>query len=158
MQKAKTVACAGMIILAANMTAQGEVACEREPIAMLLSPDNKWVALVREGECSNGAGVVVSTDIVQLVPREVLETIRLTRSPDQPEHENDVLVVDYYGRFEYRPVLKWLSSRELQITIPNISGVGSRKSNYHDVAIAIRFEPDDPAAREKWRQERGLPK
>jgi hypothetical protein len=123
---------------------------------MALSPDNRWVALVREGECTSGL-VTVSTDTVQLLPREALQSVSLATSPEKAEHENDVLVVDYYGRFENRPVLKWLSPQQLQITIPNISGIGLRKDSYRDVRIAVRFDPDDAPARAKWRRERGLP-
>ena len=38
-------------------------------------------------------------------------------------------------------------------TIPNISGVGLQKSSYDGVDIVIKYEPDDAAAREKWRKE-----
>jgi hypothetical protein len=145
-----------MISLGAVSASYGGEDCERETIAMTSSPDGKWMALVREGECSDGRIVTVSTDTVQLVPRSSLETIPLERSPDQPRHENDVLVVDYYGHFESRPVLQWLSPRQLQVTIPNLSGIGMQKSSYQDVAIVLRFDPDDPVAREKWRKQRDL--
>lgn len=157
MYKVIRAICSAIMLLGAAFTAQARAACVRQTIAMSFSPDDRWVALVREGECSNGASVTVSTDTVQLVPRKAIDTVSLARLPDKSQHENDVLVVDYYGRFENRPLLKWVSRRQLQIIIPNISGIGLRKSNYHDIAIAIRFDPDDPAAREKWRKERGLP-
>jgi hypothetical protein len=112
--------------------------------------------LVREGVCFSG-NVTVSTDTVQLVPREASDAVKLPMSADEPSHENDVLVVDYYGHFENRPVLRWLAPQELQVTIPNISGIGLHKDSYRDVKISIRYEPDDPAARERWRKEHGLP-
>jgi hypothetical protein len=134
----KAATCSIAMLLTA--TARGEAACERETIAMLLSPDNKWVALVREGVCTGGR-ITVSTDTVQLVPRDKLESIGLAHSPDEPQHENDVLVVDYYGHFENRPLLEWLSQNELQITIRNRKGVGLQKDNYQGLAIKLRSSP-----------------
>ena len=145
--KAGTAICSAILVFSTTPPAIAEATCERETIAMSASPDNQWIALVREGECFNGP-VTVSTDTVQLLPRAALDAVSLARSPDKPEHENDVLVVDYYGRSENRPLLKWLSPRELQATIPVRSGIGLKKSTYHDVAITVRLEPDDPPARE----------
>jgi hypothetical protein len=153
MHEAKVMVASTMIMLSAVTASRGEATCERETIAMTSSPDAKWVALLREGECSEGF-VTVSTDTVQLVPRDSLNTIKLERSPDQPTHENDVLVVDYYGHVENRPVLQWLSARQLKVTIPNLSGIGMQRSSYDDVAIVVKFDPDDPLAREKWKRER----
>jgi hypothetical protein len=153
----KMAVCSGFMVLCEAITAHGEVACNREPIAMLLSPDNAWVALVHEGECSDGGFANTSTDVVKLVRREAIGAVELAPSPDRPDHENDVLVLDYYGHFEYRPVLKWLSARELQLTVPNISAIGLQKTSYQDVTIVVRYEPDNPTAREKWRKENRLP-
>ena len=155
-RKSRTAMCAVLALLSAALSARAGAICERETIAMSVSPDNRWVALVREGECSSGS-VTVSTDTVQLLPREALQSVSLAQSSDNAEHENDVLVVDYYGRFQNRPILKWLSPQQLQITIPNISGIGLRKDSYHELGIAVRFDPDDAIARAKWRSEHGLP-
>jgi hypothetical protein len=116
-----------MIMVSAVTASRGEVTCERETIAMTSSPDGKWVALVREGECSDGRIVTVSTDTVQLVPGGSLNSNQIGTVPDQPTHENDVLVVSDYGRFENRPVLQWLSPRQLKVTIPNLSEIGIQK-------------------------------
>jgi hypothetical protein len=136
--------------------ARGELECERQTISALVSPDNAWIALVQEGVCSDGGLVTISTDTVQLERRDLADTIYLAPRPDKAEHENDILVVDYYGHAENRPVTQWLSPSELQITIPNISGVGLHKSSYQGVDIILRYEPNDPAAREKWQNEHGL--
>ena len=141
-----------MALFSATISAQAE--CERETIAALPSPDGKWIALVREGWCSDGGFVTVSTDSVRLVPHAAAETVTPALSADEPTHEGDVLVVGDYGRPENRPAPKWLSLRELQITIPNISDVGLRKDGYRDVHISVRHEPDDPAARAAWEKQR----
>jgi hypothetical protein len=75
---------------------------------------------------------------------------------EEPDYEGDVLVVDDYGSSRSRPLLQWLSPRKLQITIPNISGVGLQKNNYQGVDVVIKYEPDDPVARDTWKRERGL--
>ena len=84
--------------------------------------------------------------------------MKLGSSPDQVEHDNDVLSVDYYGHFENRPILKWTSPQDLQITVPNLSTVGLKKNSYQGLVVTLKYDPDDPAAREKWRTEHGLPK
>jgi hypothetical protein len=99
--------------------------------------------------CSDGGFLTVSTDTVQLARHEVTDVVHLAPRPDEPEHDNDILVVDYYGHPENRPLIQWLSSRELQITIPNLSGVGLRKSSYKGVDIVLKYQPDDQSAREK---------
>lgn len=135
--------------------AQDVLSCERETIAKSVSPDQAWVALVQEGMCTSGQ-VAVSTDTVRLERFSKTKEIPLGSRFEKAEYENDVLVVDYYGRSEARPIVNWLSPRKLQVTIPNISGVGLQKSNYQDVEIIIKYDHDDPVAREKWRKERGL--
>src|SRR5258705_11401525 len=141
----------GFISLDGAATAQGDLPCERETIALSVSPDETWVALVQEGMCISGR-ITVSTNTVRLARRDSMNEMSLVSRPERPEYENDVLVVDYYGRPETRPLLHWLSPRKLQITIPNISGVGLQKGSYQDV----EHEPDDPVAREKWQKKRGL--
>ena len=114
------------------------------------------MALVQEGACSDGALVTISTDTVRLAQRALTDAIQLAPSVEKPEYENDILVVDHYGHPENRPLIQWISHQKLQITIPNISGVGLQKSSYQGVDMVIKYEPDDPAARERWQKERGL--
>jgi hypothetical protein len=144
------------LVLSISAAAAEDLLCERQTVAVLVSPENIWVALVEEGVCVSGP-VTVSTDTVRLVRRNSTSQILLAPRPEKPEQENDVLVVDYYGHAENRPNLRWLSPGKLQITIPNISAVGMQKTTYQGVDVVIKYEPDDPAAREKWRKERGLP-
>jgi hypothetical protein len=100
--------------------------------------------------------MTVSTDTVRLVRWDSTSQISLAPRPEKPEQENDILVVDHYGRDENLPNLRWLSPGKLQIAIPNISAVGMQKTKYQQVDIVIAYEPDDPAARERWRKDRGL--
>lgn len=148
----------GFMPLDGAAMAQGDLPCERGTIALSVSPDKTWVAFVLEGMCISGR-ITVSTNTVRLARRDSMNEISLVSRPEKPEYENDVLVVDDYGHPENRPLLHWLSLRKLQITIPNISGVGLQKSSFQDVDIVIKHEPDDLAARGKWQTERGqMPK
>ena len=135
--------------------AREHLPCERGTIALSISPDNNWVALVEEGVCASGA-ITVSTDTVRLARRDSTDHVSLSPRRAEPERKNDVLVVDYYGHAQSRPVLRWLLPNRLEITIPNISGVGLQKASYQGVEIVIKYEPNDPVAREKWWKERGL--
>jgi hypothetical protein len=148
---------AAVILVNTLAPARGEVECQRETISAMVSPDNAWVALVQEGVCSDGGFLTISTDTVQLARHDITDVVHLAPRPDKPEHDNDILVVDYYGHPENRPLIQWLSRRELQITIPYISGVGLQKSSYQEVDIILKYESDDPSARQKWLKEHGLP-
>jgi hypothetical protein len=75
---------------------------------------------------------------------------------EEPKHENDVFALDENGRPENRPITRWLSSQKLQITIPNLSLVGLQKRSYQGVEIIVKYEPDDPAARDQWLMGLGL--
>jgi hypothetical protein len=159
--RASASPCRGIVLFAAGLIFSNGVAiardleCERETISMSVSPDNTWVALVQEGWCSDGGFVTISTDTVRLARRDSIDQIQLAPRDEKPLHENDVLVVDYYGHAENRPLIQWLSPQRLQITVPNLSGGGLQKSRYQGVDIVIKYEPDDPAAREKWQREHG---
>jgi hypothetical protein len=148
------IAGAVAILLGMQAPSQGEeLEFQRETISAVVSPDNARVALVQEGVCSDGRLVTISTDTVQLARRDATDTIHLAPRPDTPQHDNDILVVDYYGHPENRPLVQWLSPQKLQITIPNFSGVGLQSSSYEGVNIIVKFEPDDPIARERWLRE-----
>jgi len=136
--------------------AQEQAGCERETISVLVSPDNAWVALVQEDLCNDGGFVTTITDTIQLARRELTETVQLTRRAEEPKHENDVFAVDEHGRPENRPRTRWLSPQKLEITVPNLSLVGLKRSSYEGVEVVVKYEPDDPAARERWLRGLGL--
>ena len=98
----------------------------------------------------------MSTDTVRLARSEATDGISFALRPEQPEQENDVLVVDYYGRAENRPLIRWLSSGKLQVTVANISGIGLQKTSYREVEIVVNYDADDPVARNKWQKDHGL--
>jgi hypothetical protein len=132
----------GLLIIMAGTVSAGTAvaACDADTISTLVSPDDDWVALVQEVVCSGeGFGTTSITDGVQIV-----------RRGGQPEKGNDICVIDEGGHPENRPLIRWLSYRKLQITVPNKSLIGLQKNTYMDFEIVIKFEPDDPIARERW--------
>jgi len=130
--------------------------CEGETISMLLSPDDAWIALVQEHVCSDGWFVTTVTGTVQLVGRDAIDAVRLGRHAEQPRHPNDIFAVDEHGRWENRPLTRWLSPKKLQITVPNKSLIGLYKGSYEGIEIIVKYEPDDPAERERWLKSLGL--
>jgi hypothetical protein len=137
--------------------AQEKGGCQREAISVLMSPDDAWVALVQEDICSDGYFVTTVTDTVQLSPRGATDAVQLTSHSDKPKHENDIFALDEHGHPEMRPLTRWLSPQQLQITVPNKSLIGLQKSSYEGIEVVVKFEPDDPAERERWLKSLGLP-
>jgi hypothetical protein len=126
--------------------AKARAECQSELVSFLLSPDNAWAALVQEELCTgDGPASAGVTDTVQIVERG-----------QEPTHLNDVFGVEEHGRPENRPLIRWLAARKLQITVPNLSLIGLQKSRYAGVEISIKFEPDDPVARDRWLTDLGL--
>ena len=119
--------------------AQERAGCNRQTVAMVMSPDDTWAALVQEDICSDGAFVTVATDVVQLVPRGA-----------KPRDEDNIFAIDEHGRPENRPLLRWLSPRKLQISVPNKSLIALQKSSHEDIDIVIKFDPDDPIERQQF--------
>src|SRR5437763_4070816 len=138
------LACPLVVMLAGATKARAE--CQSEVISFQLSPDDAWAALVQEEMCTgDGPASVGVTDTVQIIARG-----------QEPTHLNDVFAVEEHGRPENRPLIRWLAARKLQITVPNLSLIGLQKPQYSGVEISMKFEPDDPAARDRWLTDLGL--
>jgi hypothetical protein len=124
----------------AESSPRGSLGCQREVIATGLSPDDKWVAIVQEEVCS-GLGMA-STGI--------MEAVQIAARDQEPEKGDDVFVMNGSGDPMRRPNIRWLSPTTLQITVPNKSLIGLEKKNYVGIDIVTKFEPDDPAERERF--------
>src|ERR1019366_7398593 len=131
--------------VAQNVPGKDVAGCSRDIIGMMVSPDDSRVAFVQEEVCSDGAFQTTILDYVQLVRRGV-----------EPTRENDIFAVEEHGVAKYRPLLQWLSSHELQITVPNKSLIGLRKSRYEAIEVVVKFNPDNPVERERFLKENGL--
>jgi hypothetical protein len=149
------LAVAAMVLMRPAL-AQIKGGCERATISMLVSPDDTWVALVQKDVCSDGFFVTTIVNTVQLARHALIGAVDLSPRPELPAiQENDVFAVEGPSP-EQRPLTQWLSPNKLQITVPNLSLIGLKKSGYKGVEIVVKFEPNDPDARERWLQERGL--
>ncbi len=151
----RAVAVSTSFVLCGIALAHEETKCDRQVIAMLLSDDNTWVALMHEDVCSDGHFVTTLTDTVQLSRRDSVESIQLAPYQDKVKHENDVLTID--ASPGGRPTMLWPSNGRLQITVPNRSLVGLHKGSYSGIEVVLKFQPDDPSDREKWLRSLGVP-
>jgi|HubBroStandDraft_3_1064219.scaffolds.fasta_scaffold138402_2 hypothetical protein len=129
---------------------------QRQTISGEISPDETWWAFTQEDVCSDGYFITTIIDTVQLVRRDTVDTIDLTKHAVEPRHEDDVLAIDEHGRPENRPLTRWLSPQTLQITVPNKSLFSLRKSTFEGIEILIKYDPDDPVERERWLKSLGL--
>jgi hypothetical protein len=137
-------------------TAAGSPSCEREVVSSVVSPDDTWVALTHAAICSDGRLVTVAFQVVQLVRKDKIDAIPLGNRVAEPSYEDDVFSMDDFGDPLERPVTQWVDPQKLRITVPNISSIGLQRSSYMGIEIAIQHHPDNPAARESWKRERGL--
>ncbi len=85
------------------------------------------------------------------------DIVQLVRRGQKSEDSDDVFAIEEHGDPTNRPTLRWLSPQKLQIAVPNKSLIGLQKSSYEGIDIVIKFEPDDPAERERWLKSLGLP-
>jgi len=113
--------------------AQAVATCDSDTVADSASPNGSWIAVVQEDTCTDGAFVTNISDVVHLL-----------KGREKPTKENSVFSLDEHGHPENRPLLDWLSSGELLITIPNKSLVGLQRDKYRDVMILIKYNPPIP--------------
>lgn len=112
--------------------------CTSDVLARSVSPTGAWTTVLRRDVCSDGAFTTVVSDVVQ---------VGSVRSPGRAA---DVFGLDEGGYPEDRPVVKWTGPDTLQITAPNLALIGLYRSRFDEVSVELRFDPDDPAAREAF--------
>jgi hypothetical protein len=139
--------CGTLLAAAVGAGAAPEAGCDRQTLSLLASPDDAWTALIYQDLCSHGPAFTTV----------ILDRVQLVRRGEESREDSDVLVVEDGGHPENRPLTQWLSPQKLQITIPNRSVVGLRKSSYEGVAVVVKFNPENPAERDRFLKERGLP-
>jgi hypothetical protein len=132
-----------VFLLFIALAVTGKPGCERHTASVMVSPDeggadDPLLALLQESVCTDSGFVTVMTEVVQLVPRSrAADAIRLEWQPHEPEHEDDVLVVQSGSDLKDRPVLQWISASKLQVTLSNSDWIGLRKSSHRGVEIVI---------------------
>jgi hypothetical protein len=86
----------------------------------------------------------------------VSDIVQLVHRGEKPTRESDVFANEDLGLSENHPILQWMSPQKVQITVPNNSLIGLRKSSYEGIEIDVKFEPDDPVERARWSKGLGL--
>jgi hypothetical protein len=124
-----------------------ERGCDRTIISSAFSPDHAWSALVYRDVCSHGSAMTTV----------ILEKVRLVRHGEDQNRDEDVLVLDQPSNPAGHPAPEWLTSRVMQITIPNNSIITLKKNKYIDVEVKIKFDPDDPSQRREFLKKFNLP-
>ena len=124
--------------------------CEpRQVFAEAVSPDGSWTARFSRNVWCGGLVTAVDDTVEIVRPNEMsqsLPTVGVVFGMDDPT----------YGR--PRPMaLKWLSTKELEITIPNDAWVARQQSTLADIAISYKYTPDDPTERACLKRWRALP-
>jgi hypothetical protein len=125
--------------------------CEqRQVFAEAVSPDGLWIARFYENICGGGFGTTY-----------VDETVEVTH-PNEAAHPSPSVgvVFEMMHKFDDQPkpmALKWLSARDLEVTIPNDASAGIQRSTFADLVISYRYIADDPVERACLKQWRTLP-
>ena len=118
----------------------GSQSCERTPIAVAVSPNDDYVALVTEEVCA-GSGIATTG---------ISDVVSIKAHAEKSSEEQDVFFVEEHGDPENRPIAAWISPYKLQIKVPNRSLIELKKEKFQRVEISVKFDPDDPADRERW--------
>jgi len=123
---------------------------ERQAFAESASPDGTWVARFYNNVCGGGLGTT-----------SVFDTVEISHSNDplRPLPTAGVVFgMDDHPYDQPKPsALKWLSARQLEITIPNDASFGRQDTNFSDVTIIYKYVPDDPIERACLKRWRSLP-
>jgi len=78
-----------------------------------------------------------------------MDKVLLVPKGRKGDESGKVLVIDAISATQ-RPVIDWVSDRTLQIKVPVNSLIGLQKSMEGDVTVSVKFDPDDPAERERF--------
>jgi hypothetical protein len=124
--------------------AHAEEGCAHAIVARVMSPDRAWRADVDEARCGAGPYATDVTAQVRLAPA------------GRPGKPSVVLGVDNAGKKADRPRLEWTGPALLQVTVPNLSFLKIVTQQIGPVAVQVRFDPPDPAARAAWLKQHGL--
>lgn len=117
--------------------------CTETEKFVLPSPGEGWGAVVHDTRCQG----------VFLFESSETFTVLVARHGAAVGGAKPVLTVDdFTDDWRKAFTLRWLSDRELEITVPNLSQAALIKPVQGPVAVTLRYDPDDKVARERWRQ------
>jgi hypothetical protein len=128
-------------VLAGSVAGCGRAAdCEgRDLLAEAASPDGKRVASLYSNVCA--AGMVTSTSVTA-------EVRAAGRRPPVNPGPGVVFGMEDFGPSSRADLkLEWKSADQLLVTVPNEAWIGTQLAEFDGVAVAYRYQPDDPASR-----------
>jgi len=111
-----------------------ESGCTRKILSSMASPDNAWTVVVNEDICGRGPSFTTV----------ILERVRLVPRGGERHRDGEILVLDEGSNPASHPLPRWLSSQEIQITIPNNSIITLKMTKCRHVEVKLKFNPDDP--------------
>jgi hypothetical protein len=108
--------------------------CERSGSIQTTSPDEKWMARVQEVACvtANGAAAAVT---VELHP---------VQDPSQAQR---VFAMTVPRSRDDWPRVRWLSTSDLEVRIPNLAEAAPPKTDYQGIRISRIYCGDNPEDR-----------
>jgi len=140
-----SVALCTLLAAAIVRTELGGDPCEVAIVGRVSSPDHAWDAVLSEATCPVGfAGMDITTEVHLVSTRD-------------PAHFADLLGVDTGGHEDDRPRLAWTAPDVLRVMVPNPFYLKVLTRQFDGVRVDLRFDPDDPAAKDAWLREHNLP-
>jgi hypothetical protein len=113
-------------------------------ISETVSPTGDWTATIQQVYCRDE------------LSSSVTEIVQISRKGQDFEKAGEVLADDDGADPRERPVLSWTSDKTLQIDVPNLSYLGRYKNEYQGVGVILKYNPDDPVAREIFYRKYGV--
>lgn len=111
--------------------------CDREGMKEFRSTDGRWIARVYGKTCD--LGIMTSAAVlVDLVQAGVPDSAVTVLSIDMPTSEN------------LWPKVQWESPNRLVIQLPANANIALQMANFQNIAIQVRFCPEDSAERSRW--------
>jgi hypothetical protein len=135
------------VLIALAFSSKAIAECTHKLVSTLRSPDDTWIAVVQEITCSNDAFGMTT----------IVDQLGLVRPGAETRFGEAIFAVDIGGNWRSRPLTRWLTSTKLEVMVPNFSLIGLHKCDFEGVEVLVKFDPEDPAARERWLKSLGIP-
>jgi hypothetical protein len=120
----------------------GDLGCDEGWLTMAISPDMRWRATLAYVVCG---GPMAS---------EFWNQVLLVNLDALHDEGAEVVALEGDAEIQHKLSFDWESSTLLRITLPNTAVVMTHLGQWRGVQIELRFDPDDPAARESYLRER----
>lgn len=110
------------------------------PLMERVSPDGAWKAYVDLIIHQNSGHRVL----------QAADRVYLMAMANPSDSAAVMLMTDLNEADDVFPRLEWITPEILRVTVANRSFVKVMRPEYRGVHVELRFDPDDPAARDAW--------